>query len=416
MPDAALIIASPWPRTGSANLFAAHSLFLSKRGYRTAMLLSPHLPEHRLRFVKFWASTLDAMQYDGLDLLCKADTRRRTRRWRSRSFFQWQQYGQDSQLAIMARYAAAARLPPELISFLDANDLRLIVVNHCFQMQVAENICNYLQRKRRQRPLVVLEAHDVQAKLYASSIDNVFRSRPDPLDLLVQDELRLMSAADVVAHVTAEDLHHFEARLRTRHRLVLATLDPARESKLLELDGFPGTSNDQPIDFLYIGNNNPGNERSILWFLNEVVPLLDDRYSVTIVGGIARHLKKTRRALFDRFERYFVGEVDDVVNYYQRSAVVFIPTTFGTGTSIKAIEALAAGKPVVATAAAMRGFPGDAVSAAVHIANDDPAVFAASMVDLHRRRHELGRESRKLYLDHFSNARYFERWDRLLSG
>jgi glycosyltransferase involved in cell wall biosynthesis len=416
MPNAALIIASPWPRTGSANLFAAHSLFLSRRGYRTAMLLSPHLSEHRLQFVKFWASTLDAMRYEGLDLLCKADTRRRTRRWRSTSFFQWQQHGRDSQLAIMARYAAAARLPPELISFLDSNELRFVVVNHCFQMQVAEKICNYLERKRRQRPLIVLETHDVQATLYASGIDNVFRGRPDPLDLLMRDELRLMSAADVVVHVTAEDFHHFESRLRTRHRLVLATLDPARESKLLELDGSPDVASGRSIDFLYVGNNNPGNERSILWFLNEVTPRLDDRYSITIVGGIARHLKETRPTLFDRFERYFVGEVDDVVSYYQRSAVVFIPTTFGTGTSIKAIEALAAGKPVVATAAAMRGLPADAISAAVHVANDDSAAFAASMVDLHRRRHELGQESRKLYLDHFSNARYFERWDQLLSG
>ena len=111
MTEAALIIASPWPRTGTANLFAAQSLFLSSRGYRTAVLLSPHQSEHRVKFRDWWTSTLDAMRYEGIHLLCRATTSHRTKPWRSLSYLQWLLAGRDSQLAIMARYAAAAELP-----------------------------------------------------------------------------------------------------------------------------------------------------------------------------------------------------------------------------------------------------------------------------------------------------------------
>src|SRR5262249_157131 len=146
----------------------AQSLFLSSRGYQTAMLLSPHGAEQRQKFREYWSSTLSTMRYDGLNLLCKADANRTVRRWRSVSFFEWLLHGRDSQLAIMARYAASAALPRELMSFLDTTDLRIIIVNHCFQMEVARKICKYLTKNGRQRPTVVLETRDVQAELYAS--------------------------------------------------------------------------------------------------------------------------------------------------------------------------------------------------------------------------------------------------------
>src|SRR5262245_4362695 len=150
MTDAALIISSPWPRTGSANIVAAQSRYLASRGYRSAMLLSPHEQYHASLFRSFWASTLSEMHFDGLDIVCHSATDHLLGRRRSLSFCRWLMHGRDSQLAIMARYAAGAILPDTLIKFLDANVLRIIVVNHCFQMSVAQKIRRHV--KRRDRP------------------------------------------------------------------------------------------------------------------------------------------------------------------------------------------------------------------------------------------------------------------------
>ena len=356
------------------------------------------------------------MRFKGIDLLCHAKTNHALRPWNSLSFLQWHVHGRDSQLAIMARYAAAAELPRDLLSFLDQNNLRIVVVNHCFQMKVAEAICKYLEGKQKPRPVVVLETHDVQATLYSSGeIKNVFRNRPDDRRVLTRDELKLASGAEMMTHVTADDMQYFADRSRTKHQLVLATIDPQNEQQLLQLSS-NSEDDARPIDFLYVGNNNPGNVISIRWFLDQVVPRLDKPYSIKIVGTISAHIKATDRKLFDRFETYFVGEVTDIVSCYRDSAVVVLPTKFGTGTSIKTIEALAAGRPIVATTGALRGLPSPTASSVAHVA-DGSAEFASAMVETYRRRQEeFGDRSRQLYLELFSNDRYFERWDSALAG
>src|SRR5262245_33434930 len=237
MEDAALIIESPWPRTGSANIFAAQSFYLASRGFRTAMLLSPHLADHRARHEKFWTAARTAMHFDGIDILCNSTTNRRMRRWRSISFFQWLLHGRDSQLAIMDRYAAAATLPKELLSFLAANELRIVIVNHCFQMSVGQKISRYLERPGRRRPLIVLETQDVQADLYAhGKIKNIFRKKPDAWQSLARDERRLAAKAEILTHVGMDDLQYFQYCLPGKHYLVPATLHPAIE-KMFEQPG-----------------------------------------------------------------------------------------------------------------------------------------------------------------------------------
>ena len=249
------------------------------------------------------------------------------------------------------------------------------------------------------RPAVVLETIDVQARLYSSGrIDNVFRGKPDPIELLEHDELRLAGDAQALTYVTAEDMQHENPSPTPRH-LVLATIAPETERRLLRLST-TAADDRPPIDFLYVGNNNPGNALSIQWFLNEVTPLLDKTYSIAIVGNIAAHIKLINRELFEQFKNYFVGEVADVVDYYRKAAVVIAPTKFGTGTSIKTIEALAAGKPIVATAEALRGVPSQTIFPASKIASD-PAEFASAMIETHRNRGELGNRSRRLYLEPF---------------
>jgi hypothetical protein len=53
----------------------------------------------------------------------------------------------------------------------------------------------------------------------------------------------------------------------------------------------------------------------------------------------------------------FVGEVDDLSDWYRSAAVVVCPVEVGSGVKIKMIEALRYGKAVVATSAAVEGLP-----------------------------------------------------------
>ena len=57
------------------------------------------------------------------------------------------------------------------------------------------------------------------------------------------------------------------------------------------------------------------------------------------------------------------GEVDSVMPYLDRAAVVLAPIELGGGTRIKVLEAVAAGKAVVATTRAAAGTGADAAGA-----------------------------------------------------
>jgi glycosyltransferase involved in cell wall biosynthesis len=76
------------------------------------------------------------------------------------------------------------------------------------------------------------------------------------------------------------------------------------------------------------------------------------------------------------------GRVDDVRPYSWRSGVSIVPLRMGGGTRLKIVEALAMGQAVVSTSVGCEGIavaPGRNLVVA-----DDPAAFAAAVVDLLR--------------------------------
>jgi glycosyltransferase involved in cell wall biosynthesis len=76
----------------------------------------------------------------------------------------------------------------------------------------------------------------------------------------------------------------------------------------------------------------------------------------------------------------FTGFVDDVRPYIKKSDVSVIPIRTGSGTRIKAFEAMAVGRPVVSTRVGMEGLE---VTAGTHyLAADDPNGFADAILRL----------------------------------
>ena len=101
------------------------------------------------------------------------------------------------------------------------------------------------------------------------------------------------------------------------------------------------------------------NAVGLRWFEDEVVPLLPAGPSVRI-GGAGSAL----------------GEVDDASAFLAGGRVIAIPARAGAGVQVKTLDAIATGRPVVATSLAVRGL-GD-LPGTVTVA-DEPAAFAAAL-------------------------------------
>jgi len=137
------------------------------------------------------------------------------------------------------------------------------------------------------------------------------------------------------------------------------------------------------------------NVDAVLWFAREVLPRVraevPEAHFVVVGQRPHRRLDGLRGDPAVRL----TGWVEDTRPYIARAAVYVAPLRMGGGTRLKLLEAMAMGKPMVATRLGAEGYPvtdGDELLLA-----DTPADFAAAVVALLRapeRRAELGRAAR----------------------
>jgi glycosyltransferase involved in cell wall biosynthesis len=124
----------------------------------------------------------------------------------------------------------------------------------------------------------------------------------------------------------------------------------------------------------------PPNVKALLWFCRRVFPLVRaarPEASLTIIG---RGAPQEVRALGSEPGVTLTGWVTDVAPYMEAAQVAIAPLQSGGGTNLKVVEALAAGRPLVATSLAADGFD---VTAGEHLlVADKPRAFADAVLAL----------------------------------
>ena len=118
-------------------------------------------------------------------------------------------------------------------------------------------------------------------------------------------------------------------------------------------------------------------------FARAVLPLIRTEIpdaTLTVVGARPARAVRELASLGDHVE--LLGQVPDLAPFIARARVAVAPLRAGSGQSLKILEAMASGTPVVATPRAVEGL---AVNAGEHVllAGDAPG-FAAHVVRLLR--------------------------------
>jgi glycosyltransferase involved in cell wall biosynthesis len=400
-----IILAPPWPRSGSSNTFAAQVATYARRGARVLLLVTPLNRGQHCGKAAFWRDTMSAMAFPGLTRLAYA----RTRSARLRSFLSWVQAGRDDAIAVMTRYAASAELPAETVAFMVSARIELIHANHVFSMRLAQRIADMVEARQGQRPPILLDTHDIQSEAFVSGRRvNKQSDRVDSYEALLRTELSLCARADMLVHCSQCDLEFFSSRLPQReHALVLPTLHPGSEAELVKRRGQHRTAD---FDLVYVGTSHEANLETVRWLLQDVLPRASQRARerIRIIGTVGRMLASRDPELFGRHERLFLGEVPSVYDFYTAAKGILAPATAGTGSSIKLIEALCVGKPILTTSVGVRGLPRHQLLGDVHI-HDRAEDFAVAASALSRRPHAEGDSlaNGKLYDAVFSNQHFF---------
>jgi polysaccharide biosynthesis protein PslH len=282
---------------------------------------------------------------------------------------------------------------PEALKY--APRIDLIHCNHFFCMPVAVRL-----RERHNCP-IVLDTHDLQARQYVLRNQAGWALPPVArYEDLLAIELDALRPADILVHLNDEEAAAFQKLVPgKRHALLYPTVAAMP----------PGPGGGDPI---IVASAHSANLLSLVWFLKEVLPLAPS-VPIRILGNIDRQIRWGAPGLFKAHAGLFRGrvEVEDLHDAYRNATAVLLPATAGHGISIKTIEALSCGAPLIATPLAFRGLGINAASLPNVTVVEDAADFAAALRRSHAKRHLSGasRElaaTRRIYQQHFAFDAY----------
>jgi hypothetical protein len=190
--------------------------------------------------------------------------------------------------------------------------------------------------------LTVLDTHDVASE-YEAGLAAI--GRLDRAPISPADERRQLDTFDLVTAISRPDAAVFSSWLGPAR---VVPLQPAWvPDPLPPAERPPG----QARRLLFVGSRAAPNAEGLSWFLREVWPQLADlALQLDVVGGVGQGLDIGQAVGVQRH-----GMVAELRPWYGAADLCINPVRHGSGLKIKSVEALAYGRPLVATAHAARG-------------------------------------------------------------
>jgi glycosyltransferase involved in cell wall biosynthesis len=270
-------------------------------------------------------------------------------------------YIHGDQAIIRTAVAERAQLSPEL----EGRSFDLVHCNHFFLMPAARRLA--ARRNGAARAPILLDSHDLQARQFALMNERMPWLYPRAsYDSMLSQEFEQMRGADLLLHLNADEHREFISLLPEKTHALLYPPVP-------EAPTGPGGE-----DIVLVASNNSANVESVIWFLRDVVSLADD-VPVKIAGTIEAGVRAREPQLYARFRNLFLGRVDDPAEVYANARLALLPTISGHGLSIKSVEALASGLPLIATSHAFRGMGEEALRLAGVTIADSAGDFAKEL-------------------------------------
>ena len=161
-----------------------------------------------------------------------------------------------------------------------------------------------------------------------------------------------------------------------------------------------------PLRVGFIGSMNwSPNVEGIKWFINKVWPCVLEKIPSATLHIAGRGLQQNNNRLPHGNNFVIEGETDNAQDFIVSNQVIISPLFAGSGLRIKIIEAMSAGRPVVATPVAVEGLM--AVNGRELAVAGDPESFCSALASLlqdPKKRADMGDAAVALVKQRYDNA------------
>lgn len=247
------------------------------------------------------------------------------------------------------------------------NNYSLIIIDHSQMGWLLDFIPSHIK--------TVFIAHNVEYDLYQelsqdASMNLLFRKIYNrEAKKILSLEKRLISISQFVWVLTNKNLQRYaEFCPNYKEKLKTIVIPPIKEPK----SNIRVTSESWDIGIIGTWTWD-ANNKGLVWFFEEIYPLLPKDISIRVAGKGADWLQH-------KYENVaYLGFVQDANIFMQNSKVIAIPSIAGDGVQIKSIQSISLGQQIVATSFALRGI--DNIPIYVSLA-DKPNVFAQKLIDI----------------------------------
>ncbi len=256
---------------------------------------------------------------------------------------------------------------------------------------------------------IVLRSHNLEyviwEKIARGTKNLVKRTYLNYLAKKLRDyEIRLLDEVSGIAAISEEDRQHFiSLGVKNKSTAIPFGID------LKNYTYSDNTSEPQPeLALFHLGAMDWGpNLEGILWFLDEVWPLIQKNFPQLKLYLAGRNMSADL-FLKEHKNVVLVGEVDNAISFIRSKAIMIVPLLSGGGIRVKIIEGMALGKPIISTTLGAEG---------IHCINnkniliaDKPQQWVDAIAQLmnENTRNEIATAARNHVSQHFDNTKIIQ--------
>ena len=168
----------------------------------------------------------------------------------------------------------------------------------------------------------------------------------------------------------------------------------------------------QEKNILFIGGMHwPPNAEGINWFVQEVLPIIQDTIPNTTIYIIG---KSPPDYLQKRSNIIAPGYVDDLSPYWNKNKVFIVPIFSGGGMRVKILDAWAHGLPIISTSIGAEGI--EYIDGKNILIADSPTKFAQNIVQIlmnNNLANNLSKNGLEWVRSHYDWSKIYPQWDKV---